>query len=327
VRGDRRGSLPEGLRSLAQGRLVLLLTATTIALALPAAFALRPSLQEVFAGTLAGDHVLRNHAEFAPLDVVEFLHQKRAALAGARQAAMAAALLAVFLQIFFAGGFVETLARGRKVPLGEFLVAAARHFGHNLKCFGIFLAALILALAGWLGASAALGRALFESTPPGSPWSLLFHIGTGIVALLIFAVLSLLHDFARLARRREPRIGAWRGWRAAWRVLTGSIFPALGLFLFWLLAGGLLWIGILSLEWATRAVSIAAILLHTGLQVAAVVVRSAVRVGAWGSYAAFVDARTAPPAPIPEPDRGETRLEVLVAEPMPPLDSFGTTPA
>jgi hypothetical protein len=138
-------------------------------------------------------------------------------------------------------------------------------------------------------------------------------------------VLSLLHDFARVARRKEPRIGAWRGWRAAWRVLVGSIFPALGLFLFWLLAGGILWIGILSLEWATPAVSIAAILLHTGLQVAAVAVRSAVRVGAWGSYAAFVDARTAAPAPIPEPDRREASPEVPVVEPIPPLDSLGAT--
>jgi hypothetical protein len=325
VREARRGSVAEGLRSLSQGRLVLLLTAATIALALPPAFALLPSLQEVFAGTLAGDHVLRNHPDFAPLDVFEFLHEKRAALAGVRQSAMAAGFLAVLLQVYFAGGFVETLARGRKVLLAEFFSAASRNLWHNLKCFGIFVAALLLALAGWLGAAAALGRALFESSAPGSSWAFLFRIGTGCVALLIFAVLSLLHDFARLARRHEPGIGAWRGWRAAYRVLVGSILPALGLFLFWLLAGGILWIGILSLEWATPAVSIAAILLHTALQVAAVAARSAVRVGAWGSYAAFVDARTAAPTPILEPRRGETPNEVLVTEPIPPLDSLGTT--
>jgi hypothetical protein len=314
------------LRSLAQGRLVLLLTVSTIALALPPAFALRPSLQEVFAGTLAGDHVLRNHPDFAPLDVMELLHEKRAAFAGARQSALAAGFLAILLQVYFAGGFVETLVRGRAVLLADFFSAASRNLWHNLKCFGIFLGALVLALAGWLGSTAALGRPLFESSAPGSPRALLFHIGTWVVALLIFAMLSLLHDFARLARRQEPRIGAWRGWRAAVRVLAGSIFPALGLFLFWLLAGGILWIGILSLEWGTPAVSIAAILLHTAMQVAAVAVRSAVRVGAWGSYAALLDARLAAPTPIAEPETGTTPPDVSIVEPIPPLDSLGTNP-
>src|SRR5262249_32093663 len=157
----RGTSLGVGLRSLSQARLVILLTVTTIGLALPAAFALRPSFREVFAGTLAGDHILRNHADFAPTDVLEFLHEKRSAVAGARHAAIAAALVGLFLQIFFAGGFVETLARGRRIRVGEFLAGAARHFWHNLKSFAIFLPALLLVLAAWIGGMAALGRALF----------------------------------------------------------------------------------------------------------------------------------------------------------------------
>src|SRR6266542_3250059 len=71
VTANRSGSLVAGLRSLGQGRLVLLLAATSIALALPAAFVLQPSLQQVFAETLAGDHILRNHPDFAPVDVLE----------------------------------------------------------------------------------------------------------------------------------------------------------------------------------------------------------------------------------------------------------------
>jgi len=324
VRDDRAGSLAEGLRCLSRGRLVLLLTATTIALALPPAFALQPSLQAVFAGTLAGDHVLRNHSNFAPLDVLEFFYEKRAAVAGARQAAMAAGLLAVLLQIFFAGGFVETLARGRKVFLGEFLAAAARHFWHNFKCFGIFLVAVLLALGLWLGGTVALGRRLFEETPPASSPALLFRIVTWTVALLLFALLSLLHDFARLAPRHEPAIGAWRAWGLARRVLLHSVFAALGLFLFWFLLGGSLWLGLVALEWFTPAVSVAAILLHTALQVAAITVRSLVRVGAWGSYAAFVDAR-----PEAYPPRSEAQPrempEPLLTEPIPPLDPLGET--
>jgi hypothetical protein len=324
VREDRPGSLAEGLRSLSQVRLVLLLTVTTIVLALPAAFALRPSLQEIFAGTLAGDHVLRNHPDFSPTDVLEFFHERRAAVAGARQAAMAAGLLAVLLQIFFAGGFVETLARGRKVLLGEFLGAAARHFWHNVKCFGIFLAAVLLAPGLWIGGMVALGRKLLEEKPPGSLSWLLFRIGTGAVALLLFAMLSLAHDFARLARRHEPGIGAWRSWGVAREVLFGSVFSALGLFLFWLLGGAALWLGLLASEWGTPAVSIAAILLHTALQVAAVVARSAVRVGAWASYAAFFDRRHTVAGPEPEAATPETP-EPLLTEPIPPLDLLGET--
>jgi len=322
VTENRTGSLSAGLRCLRHGRLVLLLTATTIGLALLPAFALQPSLQQVFAKTLAGDHILRNHPDFAPVDVLEFFHERRAAIAGARQAAIAAGLLGIVLQIFFAGGFVETLAGGRTVLLGQFFSAASRHFGHNLKCFAIFLVAIAAGLLGWLGATAALGQKLFEDSPPGDSFRLLYRIGTASVALLLFGLLSLLHDFARLARRHEPGIGAWRAWGVAGRLVFGSVFSAFGLLLFWFLAGGALWVGILAVEWGTPAISIAAILLHTALQTAAVAVRSAIRVGAWGSYAAFFDRRHTVAGPEPEVPTPGTP-EPLLTEPIPPLDSLG----
>ncbi len=322
VTENRMGSLSAGLRCLRHGRLVLLLAATTIGLALLPAFALQPSLQQVFAKTLAGDHILRNHPDFAPVDVLEFFHERRAAIAGARQAAIAAGLLGIVLQIFFAGGFVETLAGERTILLSPFFSAASRHFGHNLKCFVIFLAAIAAGLLGWLGATAALGEKLFEDSPPGDSSRLLYRIGTAAVALLLVGLLSLLHDFARLARRHEPGIGGWRAWGVAGRLVFGSLFSAFGLLIFWFLAGGALWVGILALEWGTPAISIAAILLHTALQIAAVAVRSAIRVGAWGSYAAFFDRRhpvAGPETEVPTPETPEP----LLTEPIPPLDSLG----
>lgn len=113
------------------------------------------------------------------------------------------------------------------------------------------------------------------------------------MALLLFAIASLLYDFARAARRRDPGAGALRAYASARRLFSGSFFRSLGLFAFWLLFGAAAVPALFALEWSGNAQSWAAIALHTVLQAAVLAARSAVRVGAWGSLLALYDERAA----------------------------------
>ncbi len=112
-----------------------------------------------------------------------------------------------------------------------------------------------------------------------------------VIALLIFAVLSLVYDFARASRRQNPDIGTWRAWGAARRTLSGAWVRAIGLFLFWLILGGGAVAALFAYEWGSTSTTASAIAIHTALQIAVLLVRSAVRLGAWGSYLALTDER------------------------------------
>ena len=291
-----RSSLAWGLRALGQWRLIVLLAAATLLLAAPAALALWPALDSVFGRTLAGDHVLRNHPVLAPSDVLEFLVEKKDVIAASWRLALGGAAVAVLFQIFCAGGFVEVLARQDRAAIGQFFGCAVRNFWHNLKCFAIFAVSAAIVMGAWIAAAGAASRRLLDQTPPGAPSARALYTAAVLVGLLLFALLSLLHDYARIARRHAPTAGAWRGFAMAGRMLWTGWWRALGLLLFWLLVGGIAWLTVLAVEWAAPAVSAAAILAHTFLQVGAVLVRSGVRVGAWASYVAFADRRTPQPA-------------------------------
>ena len=287
---EGRGSLSAGFAAIRSGRaIVLLLTAATIVLSLLAAVPLGPSLADAFGGTLAGDHVLKNDPRFAATDVVDFLREKAPALAGVSAAARWAALLLLLQQILVAGGIVSALGRpGGFTPL-EFVAGVRRNAWHNSKCFLLFLLAAGASIGLWMGLTRAVSKKAFENAPPGATPALGGRIMTILGALLLYAVFSLLHDFARAARRYDPGVGAWRAYGRARRILSGRWLRALSLFLFWLILGGtLLFVGVW-LEWTTSAVSAAAIGLHILLQVAVLAIRPAVRVAAWGSYLSLYD--------------------------------------
>ena len=288
----RKSALLAGIRSLSQWRLILLLTLVTALLGVTAAVPLWPALDSVFGDTLSGDHILRNHPTFAPTDVLDFLREKRSATAAATSAMHWSAVLGVVFQMLFAGGIVAVLGRPGLFPWSDFFAACRHNFWHNFKCLLLF-AILVLLLPGlWLGGSMALGKRVMEAAPPWSGALLAYRLGTAAVALLLFAVLSLVYDFARAARRNDPRIGAWRAFRFARRTLSGVWLRALGLVAFWFVAGGAVVLTLFCLEWSGSASTWAGIALHTALQAAVLAARSAVRVGAWGSELALFDERT-----------------------------------
>ena len=309
---ERGGNLAAGFAALHGGRsLILLLTGLTVALAVLSAAPLGPALQQSFAGTLAGDHILRNNPSFAPTDFFDFLREKAPAVAGSGAAERWAALIGLLQQILLAGGIVAVLGRGVPVSLPDLAAGVRRNAWHNVKCFLIFLLLAGGALGAWLGVTRAISRKLFEGAAPGSASATIFKVATAVVALTLYAVFSLLQDFARAARRDGSGIGAWRAYGRARRILSGRWTRALGLFLFWLLFGGALLLAGVALEWTAPAVSALAIGLHILIQVAVLAVRSAVRVAAWGSYLHLYDGAepiAPPPVAVPVPEPSEPRL-------------------
>lgn len=287
---NRRSSLGAGFAALSSGRLlVLLLTGVTVVLAILAAAPLGPSLRESFGGTLAGDHVLKNHPSFAPTDVFDFLREKAPAVAGAGAAARWAALIGLLQQILFAGGIVAVLGRSVPISLPDFVAGVRRNAWHNIKCFLIFLLGAGAVLGAWFAATHAVWKKAFEDLPPGSVSSTIFRAAVVVVALSLYAVFSLLHDFARAARRDDFSIGAWRAYGRARRTLSGRWARALGIFFFWLLFGGAVLLLGIALEWTAPAVAAVAIALHVVIQIGVLALRSALRIAAWGSYLAFYD--------------------------------------
>ena len=208
-RGTSTGSLAAGFAALRTGRLlVFLLILPTVVLSLLAVAPLGPSLSDSLAGTLAGDHLLRNHPAFAPADYFDFLREKAPAVAGMLAAARWAALLILLQQIFFAGGLVAVLGRSARVSLPDLVAGAKRNFWHNLKCFAIFIAGFGVAFGAWFALTRAFSKKAFENTPPGAWSAFLFRL------LVVLGALSSLRGLLpppRLRARRPPlRPGDWR---------------------------------------------------------------------------------------------------------------------
>jgi len=296
----RRGDLSAGFAAVASGKAIVLVLATaTIVLSILAAAPLGPSLQAAFGGTLSGDHVLRNDPTFAPTDVIDFLREKAPAVSGVSAAAKWAALLILLQQILVAGGIVSVLGRQERIAAADFLAGVRRNAWHNVKCFLLFLLFAGVSIGLWIAVARAVSRKAFENSPPAAAPAFAWRIASILGVLFLYAIFSLLHDFARAARRSDTRVGAWRAYGRARRTLSGRWWRAFGLFLFWLLAGGALLLAGVALEWAAPAVSAVAIFLQILLQIAVLTIRPVVRVAAWGSYLSLYDGALPLPPPAP----------------------------
>ena len=278
-----------GFAALSHQKLVLLLAVTSALLGLTAAIPALPTLQEWVGGTLAGDAFVRNQPTQAPGLFFDLVQEKWPAFAGMRRTAGWMGAVGVVLQMFFAGGIVAVVGRGR-FGFGQFLEPARRNFWHNVKCFFVFALLSLLLLGIWIGATFFGGRKLVEQSPPDASVRTLLMWICLIGAVLLFAALSLIYDFARAARRYAG-IGALRSYRFARHALSGAWLRALGLWFFWAVLGGATVLVAFFLAWVMPATSPLAILLMLVLQFGVLWLRSAVRVAAWGSYVEFLDGR------------------------------------
>jgi len=288
----RRSPVAAGLSAARHAKLVLLLALVTATLGVGTSVPLQPVFRDKLAGTLAGDHFIRNHPTFAPTDFLDFVKEAEGPIDGALRTMDALGLFGVLLQMLFVGGIVAVLGRG-PFSFSQFFEPARRNFWHNVKCFFLFAVLAGLILAVWLGGAGWARHRLLEETPPDAGVRTLTGWAVFLVGVLLFAACSLLYDFARAARRYAPTIGAWRAFRFARRSLAGSWGTALALWILWLSVGGAAVLLGFAVTWAMPAVSVPAIAVLILLQFAVLWVRSAVRVAAWGSYLAFLDPRAA----------------------------------
>jgi hypothetical protein len=286
----RRTPVAAGFAAMRHAKLILLLAVVTAALGVGSTLPLQPVFRDKLAGTLAGDHFIRNHPTFAPTDFFDLLKAEPGAIDGMGRTLDSLGFFGVVLQMFFAGGIVAVLGRG-PFSFGQFFEPARRNFWHNVKCFFLFAILAGLLLWGWLGGLGWARHRMLEGVPPDAGIRSLTGWLLFLGALLLFAAASLLYDFARAARRYSPSIGAWRAFRFARRALAGSWGSAIGLWLLWFLFGTATVLGFFAILWAMPAVSVPAIALLMLLQLAAIGVRSAVRVAAWGSYVEFLESR------------------------------------
>jgi hypothetical protein len=286
------GSVTAGFAALRHRKLIALLTLATVLLGIGAALPILPTLHQTMVETLAGDHFQRNDPTKAPTDLFDFFLGKPDVIEGFQRAMNGMAVLGVVLQMFFAGGIVVVLGRG-PFSFGQFFEPARRNFWHNVKCFFVFAIFCFVVLGVWFwGVGSARNELIRDLTPESGMRPLTFWI-LALGALLLFAVLSLLYDFARAARRFAPRMGAWRSFRFARRALAGSRGSAIALWLLWFVLGGVLVLALVGATWGLGTQSAFGVVLLVILQIAVVAVRSAVRVAAWGSYVAFLELRAA----------------------------------
>lgn len=288
----RRRSLVAGFGALSHTKLILLLALTTAVLGLLGALPMTAVFHSFLGNTLAGDHFIRNHPTFAPSDFLDFINQQGSAIDAFHASALGAGVVGVFLQIFFAGGMISVLGKG-PFSFGQFLEPARRNLWHNLKCLALFVVSVSVVLGLWFAGEDAATTKLFENVPPDATIRSVERWGSIVIEVLLFGALLLLYDFARAARRYFPSIGAVRGYRFAWRSLSGSWIRALALFLFWLIAGGIAVLGLFYAAWMIPAVSVPAIGALFLIQLLVLWARSAVRVATWGSYLGFLDRRAA----------------------------------
>ncbi|HKD18614.1 MAG TPA: hypothetical protein VKG23_12170, partial [Thermoanaerobaculia bacterium] len=214
------GPVAAGFAALRNRKLIVLLTLATVVLGILAALPMLPTLHDTMVETLAGDHFQRNDPTKAPTDLLDFFLEKGPVIDGFERAMNGMAVLGVVLQMFFAGGIVVVLGRG-PFSFGQFFEPARRNFWHNVKCFFLFAILCAVVLGVWLGGVGAGRHALTRDLVPESGVRPLTFWILALGALLLFAALSLLYDFARAARRFAPRMGAWRGFRFARRALSG----------------------------------------------------------------------------------------------------------
>jgi hypothetical protein len=288
-------ALRAGFAALRRGRLILLLTATAAILGGLVASPLAPSMHDALAGTLAGDHLVRNHPEFAPVDFMDFLREKAPAVAGVRHAMLWAALLGLLLQAFFVGGIVETVGRDPDGGRAAFWSGARLHFAHNVKCLLLFAAAAAILVGGWLAVTGAVGQKIFEDAPPNTAGRSVWTAAAAVVALALFGALKLLATFARSARRASPQIGAIAAFRDGRRRLRGRWLRGLAVLLFWAVLGAAALGSLLLLAWGQATPSPGTVAVNLVLLALILAVRPASLVGAWGSVLALFDGSAPPP--------------------------------
>jgi len=153
--------------------------------------------------------------------------------------AVAASLAAgLALQFFLTGGVVKTLLSGLTRPVfGRVLSESAALFKPSLWAGARYLITLLF----WGGLLVAVPARFFsklaENRPPNGFWTSTREIWLLVFGLLVFYLVSLRFDLARIALAREEATSARSAYRIAGRRMSGARGRVFLLALFWTAVG------------------------------------------------------------------------------------------
>jgi len=212
----------------------------------------------------------------------------------------------VVLQLFLTGGILRVLVSGVPRPAFRRVVAeGAALFKPSLWAGTRWL----LGLGVWGGLFVAVPIWLFRKVagadaPPNNGWTTLSEVWAVAVGLLVFLLVTLKFDLARVALARDEVRNARGGYRVAKRRLAGARGRAVGIALFWMAAGLAIQALFTNLGVRMNPQTSGGLTLFVVVRQLGFVLSSMARVGFWGSLLRFDEARRlegAPPQPVLSP--------------------------
>ncbi len=227
--------LAAGIRAaLSNPRLALVLW---LGVAVPAGLACTPlgALTRLFDESPFREVLLRGWDSWGILSWIILRQGAWRVMALALAATLAAGLA---LQFFLTGGALRTLMSGIGRPVFRRVVAeSVALLRPSLWAGSRYLISLVFWAGLFVAAPAWLFRKLGESRPPNSLWTDARNLWVLLAGFLVFYLVSLRFDLARIALAREEAVNARGAYRIAKRRMKGARGRVLAIALFWTVVG------------------------------------------------------------------------------------------
>jgi len=308
------GAFTAGLRSaLANRRLALVLW---LAVAVPAGLACTPlgALTRLFDASLFRDALLKGWDSWGILSWLILRPGEWGVLRLVFASTLAAGLL---LQFFLTGGVLTALTSGIRRPVFRRVMAeSAALFKPSLWAGARYLFALALWTGLFVAAPARLFAKLAENRPPNGFWTGTRELWVVVLGLLVYYLVSLKFDLARVALARGEATNARGAYRIAKRRMKGARGRVVAVALFWTVVGIAIQALFTNLGVKMNPHAGAGVLGLVVVRQIGFVVSAMARVGFWASLVRFDEIRRdelAPKVAAPLP------WEIPPAEPAPPV--------
>lgn len=228
-------------------------------------------------------------------------------------ATLAAGLL---IQFFLTGGVLRTLMTGIPRPVFRRVVAeSAGLFKPSLWAGARYLVALALWMGLFVVAPARLLKKLAENWPPNGFFTTTRELWVLVAGLLVFYLVSLKFDLARIALAREEARNARGAYKLAKKRMKGARGRVLAIALFWSVVAIAIQALFTNLGVKMNPQTGAGVFWLVVVRQVGFVISAMARIGFWASLIRFDEIRRdelAPPVYVPVP------WEVPPAEPVPP---------
>jgi len=222
----------------------------------------------------------------------------------------------LLLQLFLTGGVLRTLMTGIRRPVFRRVVAeSAALFRPSLWAGARYLLGLVLWMGLFVAAPARLFAKLAEDRAPNGFWSSTGELWILVVGFLVYYLVSLKFDLARVALAREEARNARGAYKIAKRRMKGARGRVVAIALFWTVVVVAIQALFTNLGVAMNPHSGAGVFWLVVVRQIGFVVAAMARVGFWASLIRFDEIRRdelAPPVYVPLP------WKVPPAEPEPP---------